>query len=664
VTDELLEWPPDIFALTNVILSKSEAFRFALVPVGHWPPSRYGDWSMAVEEAGRQWSSWVDSGRGEIPELVLQEWRVFNERAGVPLEHVATGHEQRLCEALLTLHAIADEACAGVGIALDSSDGDGCVYRARGRELLVRTGSLSRINPHFMRVLPKVVTPPTGRPAFSRYACVQGPGISARWHKVPTRHRGTDITSEFATLLLLPWPMRVRESDFHPLEGSVQRLNNEPFGFFNFAPAESLDLDLLDRVLVAAREEVNSVDVVLLPESAIDEEEIAPLEDLLHRHGVNFVHAGVRERSKESGRLPGNWMLSGINPRLEKGAKPPSETGEPWFRIRQNKHHRWSLDESQIYQYHLGGVLHPDVRWWEAIDLPRLEVNFIEVAEVTLVGLVCQDLAHNDDVAELIRSVGPTIVITALLDGPQLTSRWAARYASVLADDPGSAVLTLTSFGMAERSRPHGHDASPIIALWKDPNRGVREIRLDPGAYGVVLTVCMSRSPRRSADSRWPVDNGTAGYDVAVHQVKPANTSSEFRRPQAAEPTSRVLEVDELTILTAWAEGVAEVLAHAPGGAPSLLAEARSGASWRDVLGLAEPSAQLSKAIDAMSKVVMTAGVDDSLPTFESVLSAASAHRQDVSRLDATVRQVLRAMLEERQTRHGARRTARTRGDY
>jgi hypothetical protein len=126
---------------------------------------------------------------------------------------------------------------------------------------------------------------------------------------VPTRHRGTDITSEFATLLL-PWPMRVRESDFHPLEGSVQRLTDEPFGFFNFAPAESLDLDLLDRVLVAAREEVNSVDVVLLPESAINEEEIAPLEDLLHRHGVNFVHAGGR-RSEPACRGPFGCHLAG-----------------------------------------------------------------------------------------------------------------------------------------------------------------------------------------------------------------------------------------------------------------------------------------------------------------------------------------------------------------
>jgi hypothetical protein len=55
----------------------------------------------------------------------------------------------------------------------------------------------------------------------------------------------------------------VRESDFRPREGSVQRLAKEPFGFFEFAPAEGLDLELLDRVLVAARDEANSVDVVV-----------------------------------------------------------------------------------------------------------------------------------------------------------------------------------------------------------------------------------------------------------------------------------------------------------------------------------------------------------------------------------------------------------------
>ena len=31
-TDELLTWPPDVFALTNVLLDRSEAFRFVLSP--------------------------------------------------------------------------------------------------------------------------------------------------------------------------------------------------------------------------------------------------------------------------------------------------------------------------------------------------------------------------------------------------------------------------------------------------------------------------------------------------------------------------------------------------------------------------------------------------------------------------------------------------------
>src|SRR5262249_11552078 len=163
----------------------------------------------------------------------------------------------------------------------------------------------------------------------------------------------------------------------------------------------------------------------------------------------------------EWGKLPGNWFHVGVSPNFEKGGKPTGERTS-WFHLRQNKHHRWSLDGDQIYQYHLGGVLHPDVHWWEAIEVPRRQVQCREVAERPVACLVCEDLALNSDIANLIQSVGPTIVIAVLLDGPQLTSRWAARYASVLADDPGSSVLTLTSYGMAQRSRPQGREPSPV----------------------------------------------------------------------------------------------------------------------------------------------------------------------------------------------------------
>ena len=47
IADELLEWPPDVFALTNVILARSEAFRFAISPIQEWPPEGYPEWGAS-----------------------------------------------------------------------------------------------------------------------------------------------------------------------------------------------------------------------------------------------------------------------------------------------------------------------------------------------------------------------------------------------------------------------------------------------------------------------------------------------------------------------------------------------------------------------------------------------------------------------------------------
>jgi hypothetical protein len=138
LTDELLEWPPDVFALTNVVLDRSEAFRFAVSPAGSWPPTRFADWAGAVAEAARCWGAWVEDRRASFPELLDEEWSSLREAEEIGLEELARGNRARACDALLTLHAIADEACAGLGVALDASDGTACVYRARGRELLAR----------------------------------------------------------------------------------------------------------------------------------------------------------------------------------------------------------------------------------------------------------------------------------------------------------------------------------------------------------------------------------------------------------------------------------------------------------------------------------------------------------------------------------------------
>jgi hypothetical protein len=285
------------------------------------------------------------------------------------------------------------------------------------------------------------------------------------------------------------------------------------------------------------------------------------------------------------------------------------------------------------------------------MDVPRRSIEFVEVAELTLAALVCEDLAQNDDVAELIRQVGPTIVLTALLDGPQLNSRWAARYASVLADDPGSAVMTLTSYGMVQRCRPRGQEASPVVALWKDPSRGVREIPLDPGAHGVLLTVCTDRATRRCADGRIPVDNGIHCFDVAIHQVRASRTGSRSPHPPAARAAAHALESEDLTLLTAWAEAVVEAVSHAPERTAEVLADGRPGAPWRAAMGLAEPSARLGTAIESMEHVVGALYVADGEPTSDALLAATAQDRPDDDPIDSFVRRVLLAMLEERRTR-------------
>lgn len=655
LSDDFLEWPADMFALTDVLLDRSEAYRFALCPPSGsiWPPKGSDDWPGEVGKAALLWSMWLENGQGALPVLLTEQWAVFKERATKPIRLLAEGEDWLMCESLLTLHAIADEACAGLGVAFDRPDGAGCIYRASGRELLARTGSISRIPSYLLRILPRVRTPPTGVSlrSFSRYACQVRAGVEVQWHKVPARRAGTDPNQEHVNMLLLPWPLHLRESDFYPVKDSVQRSAMEPCGFFTFDPSEKLDLELVARTIAAAREEVGSVDVIVFPESAIDESEIAGLETLLERMGVIFLIAGVRQPVPTVGKLPGNWVHMGINSNFEKGGVASDAIEEVWFHIRQNKHHRWSFDKDQLYQYHLGGALHPHVRWWEATDLPRRKVNIVEFGdELTLISLVCEDLAQIDDVSRIVRSVGPTIVITPLLDGPQLTTRWSARYASVMADDPGSAVLTLSSYGMVQRSRPHGREASNVVGLWKDPVRGPREIPLEPGAQGVLLTICSDRATRRTSDGRLPINNTTNIFDVALHQVRiDRDAVAPVTRPAAAR--GHVFDSQDLTVLTGWAEGLAEVLAYAPERAESLLNAASANAPWRSALGLPEPSQELSEAIVFVRRAVEAATALNSAPAFDTLLLSCRENGAGENGTDRLVRRVLRSTFEQLRTR-------------
>jgi hypothetical protein len=494
VDRDLLRWPADLFAFTDFILDRSEAYRLAVSPpLGRrWPPRTAASWQQAVDAAAQDWCEWVTDLAHDPPPSVAREWAVIADGLDTPLEAIGSGRRWRLVQALLTLHAVADEACAGL-TAGTAGPGAGAQFRLQMRERLTRTGTLSRIDPSVLRVVPKYRTPRGGITArsISRYLSRTGPAVRYDVHRVEAP--GRDSASTRLNIVLLPWPMQIRSSDFQPLAHSVDERDVEPFGFFRYQPHEPLDIALLDRLLASAAARVDRVDIAVFPESSVSEEDLPRLEAVLSRHGVPMVIAGIRAASARGSALGSNWVHLGT-----------SADGR-WLHHRQDKHHRWSLDRSQIEQYHLDDVLDPGVRWWEAIEIRQRSLEIIERDDAqTIASLVCEDLAQLDEVAQLLRAVGPTLLVALLLDGPQLSSRWTARYASVLTDDPGSAVLTLTSHGMVANAWRGDRPASSVVALWKDNSDRPVEIALEPGAQGILLGLDRRPAIRRAADGRAP----------------------------------------------------------------------------------------------------------------------------------------------------------------
>ena len=505
--DELVSWPPDVFTLASLVLDHSEAYRFVVAPPPgrRWPP--LPDWSREVRDAALAWTEGSSTRGCEPPPLVRRCWDTVSRSRDVPLARVKAGEAWNLTSALLTLHAIADEACADV--ASFGRGQSGSSFERSAWRWLQAHGSLARLSPTRVRIVPK--TRLSGRGitirSLSRYLALCYESVEVRCASVE-HERSTE--RDTISMVLIPWPSSVKAADFRPASPNlVENMDLEHFGFFEFAPEPSLDYEVVDSLLDAAVAESGRVDTVVFPEAAIYPEAIAALESVLDRHGVTFLIAGVSQPSTAStfGR---NYLHFGVR----------SKAG--WSQFEQDKHHRWCLDEGQIRQYHLTRSLEPTRAWWEAIDIRERTLHVVDVGGgVTTAPLICEDLARLDEVSDLVRRIGPSLVVALLLDGPQLTTRWPSRYASVIADDPGSAVLTLTSLGMAARSRPPGKRRSRVVGYWNDGMTARREIELAPGAAGVLVTTSIDHSTLWTADGRRH-PNVPALRLAGVRQLRPA----------------------------------------------------------------------------------------------------------------------------------------------
>lgn len=486
---DFLLWPPDVFALTSVLLGDSGAYRFAVCPPEgeRWPPVDSGGatWQEAIRLGAAVWASAAGRMLSEPPSDVLEVLDVIAAADELPLAALENAANWNLVVAILSLHALADEACDGAGLRSDTD------VQRLASERLATSGTLARLSPDRVRVLPKLRPPESGITlrSLSHHLAIDHSEVETRWFFAPQAPPiRREVSRGQLSLLLVPYPDEIHASDFHPTPGPLLNMDRSRYDFFEYAPQEPLDPDLLLRLVEVGKRHVGRIDAVVLPEAALDEPSVQPLQQALAAAEVPYLIAGARKPANPEAPFSTNYAHLG---------------GGNWCAPKQHKHHRWLVDGAQVHQYHLGAALDPSHSWWEAISVQRRSLTFVTVSDwLTICPLVCEDLARPDPVTDVIRAVAPTLVVALLLDGPQLASRWPARYASVLADDPGCSVLTLTALGMVQRCQPPGFEPSRVIALWKDPHRGLQQITLADGARAVALTAHTRPTRLISADGR------------------------------------------------------------------------------------------------------------------------------------------------------------------
>jgi hypothetical protein len=481
-----LLWPPDAFAVAASLLHRSGAYTSV---VNGWPPCGMSQefWAMMIRKVGDEWRANYSTAPA-LPPKVWEWWKnVLSRSDTLDLQDLCSARNQDICASLLQISAACDEACrdvcfegAGTGANPFDEELDRLVTSQKG---IIR--SLCKVVPYDrIAVLPKCRTPELGVSirSLTHHLALFYPGeVIPEFHEVS---RIADFPLEHElNLLLVPFPLKVDSSCFRAVsEENWPASLCSGYGMFEYEIPQ-LDFKALHRVIVAGLAASQKIHAVVFPELSIREDQLKELVKFIsERIDSAFVICGVG--GVKTNQAVWAWRHSGV-----------------MHIHKQNKHHRWLLSKDQINRYHLQSKL-PDLDYWEHISIGSRSLKFLSFTPwLTGCILICEDLARQDPIADAVRAVGPNLIIALLLDGPQLKHRWPARYATVLAEDPGSSVLTLTSKGMAEKSHCPPHPPSRTIGLWRDVESGVQELALENGD-AMVLRLVKRVFPQSTADSR------------------------------------------------------------------------------------------------------------------------------------------------------------------
>jgi hypothetical protein len=538
------QWPPDSFAAAATLVSLSGCYSSPRYN-GGIEGKRYftGEYLKEISSIAKGWAG--SHEYGNAIERVDLLWRVLwknKNRDAVALPSSEYGEE--FCDAALSLMTAADAASFGMGFLNTPGRYPAADFVCQQYHLFFNQAntklpwlpwSLCRqVPPSAACVQPKTRTPQTGctlRSLSHNLALLPPYGeVATAWLLCIDGEAPSNANRTTFNLLLVPYPFRVDGGCF--VEGSgclVDRLGRYPkeerdrWRFFKLEQrwlrhgggnisAVSFANFLLDMVKEAERE-LSRIDGIVLPELALDQTIAEGVASLLGRErpGLDFFISGIAR--KQDGGLPRNCVFCAA-----------FREGEVLLQSEQSKHHRWKLDERQVCRYHLGDSLYPDSFWWEYIDVTDRKCLFHVFRHgLSLATLVCEDLARVDPVQPVVRSIGPNLLIALLMDGPQLERRWSGRYATVLADDPGSGVLTLTSLGMVQRSSMPGEKECRQVALWKGEEGVAQELSIPPGCHGLALTLSTKLLEHFTLDGR---SDGRTTRGLQLSAVRPVRHSA------------------------------------------------------------------------------------------------------------------------------------------
>jgi hypothetical protein len=497
--ESVCDWPPDLFAAMATTAERSGLYsERGLLSKG---------WVEETTEIGRDWAR-----LGTPPRSIQSQWSKLVGRHGeARIDDRRTNIALPWKRLVFRLLVIADEACVGIGFLprprrtkrspsskQKDEGGTGKIQHIVYRDYIVwlMKDDPDAVGGHVLPYLPLslcILVPPA-------IACVQPktrtPGVGCTMRSlthhlallppvgsVLTRwliaHKPDDDLDAF-NVLVVPFPFSIPGKSFKSLRAAS--MSSQDFMFSlnpdvwmrGASPAQFANF--LCELVATAEPELERVHAIILPETA------------LRLKFADKVAEILAKKTRLTLFLTG--VVSEWDGKRSQAAFYSFDGGEPVAWWNQSKHHRWCLDGEQIRRYQLGHVLDPHSKWWEDIEVSYRECYVMLFRQrAALCALICEDLARYEPVLTVMNAIGPNLVVALLMDGPQLEHRWPGRYATVLADDPGSAVLTVTSLGMVARSTMPGEPQHREIALWKEANGRARTLSLPQGHHALLLTL-------------------------------------------------------------------------------------------------------------------------------------------------------------------------------